>query len=395
MALTEVPIELSSTPGIVDNSTGTAITIDTSGNVGIGESSPSEKISIAKGISYNTDSALFTTIGVNDGAVNNNAVYRWRTGITGSATGHSYTFSTLARAEGSYTERMRITSSGALQLADVNSPNDLNCSIFSNSDVLELEAFGTNGAIAFSTGSSVTERMRIDSSGNVGIGTSSPGSSTNYNTLTINGTTGGIVEFHSGGSLQSYILGNSSELRMQSQSTQPLTFNTNGTERMRIDSSGNLLVGTQSDPVGSERIRISVTSGTINGICAAATTTAGGVALSNRNSSDTYVGGVSFTNTATSFPTSSDQRLKENIVDAPSASDDIDAIQVRSFDWKADGSHQKYGMVAQELLTVAPEAVSAPEDPEEMMGVDYSKLVPMLVKEVQQLRARVAQLESK
>jgi hypothetical protein len=73
----------------------------------------------------------------------------------------------------------------------------------------------------------------------------------------------------------------------------------------------------------------------------------------------------------------------------------LDAIQVRSFDWKADGSHQKYGMVAQELQSVAPEAVTQgkPED-EEMMGVDYSKLVPMMLKEIQSLRARIAQLES-
>jgi len=91
----------------------------------------------------------------------------------------------------------------------------------------------------------------------------------------------------------------------------------------------------------------------------------------------------------TSYNTSSDQRLKENIVDAPSASDEIDAIQVRSFDWKADGSHQKYGMVAQELQSVAPEAVSEGETEEDMMGVDYSKLVPMLVKEIQSLRALV------
>jgi hypothetical protein len=72
----------------------------------------------------------------------------------------------------------------------------------------------------------------------------------------------------------------------------------------------------------------------------------------------------------------------------------IDAIQVRKFDWKADGSHQDYGMIAQELLEVAPEAVSVPEDSEEMMGVDYSKLVPMLIKEIQSLRNRVAQLEA-
>ena len=105
------------------------------------------------------------------------------------------------------------------------------------------------------------------------------------------------------------------------------------------------------------------------------------------------VGTITTSGSATAYNTSSDQRLKDNIVDAPSASDDIDAIQVRSFDWKADGSHQKYGMVAQELVTVAPSAVSQSEDPEEMMGVDYSKLVPMMLKEIQQLRARVAQLE--
>ena len=90
----------------------------------------------------------------------------------------------------------------------------------------------------------------------------------------------------------------------------------------------------------------------------------------------------------------SDARLKENIADADDAGDLIDAIQVRQFDWIADGEHQRYGMVAQELNTVAPEAVSEGETEEDMMAVDYSKLVPMLVKEIQSLRARVAQLES-
>jgi len=51
-------------------------------------------------------------------------------------------------------------------------------------------------------------------------------------------------------------------------------------------------------------------------------------------------------------------------------------------------------MVAQELNTVAPEAVYTPDDPDEMMGVDYSKLVPMLIKEIQSLRSRVAELEA-
>ena len=108
----------------------------------------------------------------------------------------------------------------------------------------------------------------------------------------------------------------------------------------------------------------------------------------------TIVGSISVTGSATAYNTSSDQRLKENIADADDAGSKIDAIQVRKYDWKADGSHQDYGMIAQELQAVAPEAVSVPEDSEEMMGVDYSKLVPMLIKEIQSLRNRVAQLET-
>ncbi len=96
---------------------------------------------------------------------------------------------------------------------------------------------------------------------------------------------------------------------------------------------------------------------------------------------------------AAAFNTTSDQRLKENIADADDAGAIVDAIQVRKFDWIDEGEHQRYGMVAQELNTVVPEAVTVPEDVDEMMKVDYSKLVPMLVKEIQSLRARVAQLE--
>ena len=97
--------------------------------------------------------------------------------------------------------------------------------------------------------------------------------------------------------------------------------------------------------------------------------------------------------TAVQYNTPSDERLKENIAYADDAGSKIDSIQVRKFNWIADGSHQDYGMVAQELNEIAPEAVSASEDLDEMMGVDYSKLVPMLIKEIQSLRTRVAQLE--
>ena len=105
------------------------------------------------------------------------------------------------------------------------------------------------------------------------------------------------------------------------------------------------------------------------------------------------VGDIRTNGTATAYITSSDGRLKENISDADDAGSKIDSIKVRKFDWISDGSHQDYGMIAQELIQVAPEAVPQPEDSEEMMGVDYSKLVPMLIKEIQSLRNRVASLE--
>jgi hypothetical protein len=97
---------------------------------------------------------------------------------------------------------------------------------------------------------------------------------------------------------------------------------------------------------------------------------------------------------ATQYTSASDERLKENIADADDASSKIDAIKVRKYDWKGNGSHQDFGLIAQELQPIAPDAVAGDPDSEKMMSVDYAKLVPMLIKEIQTLRARVADLES-
>jgi hypothetical protein len=90
----------------------------------------------------------------------------------------------------------------------------------------------------------------------------------------------------------------------------------------------------------------------------------------------------------------SDQRLKENITDADDAGSTIDNIQIRKFDWIDSGKHQSYGVVAQELAEVFPEATSVPQSEEDIMGVTFEKLIPMLVKEIQSLRSRVAELEN-
>ena len=167
------------------------------------------------------------------------------------------------------------------------------------------------------------------------------------------------------------------------------------TKKVSINSSGTVLVASNGATPSSSQAGISLGLSGPNGgkISIANTLTstfAGAMVFVNGNG---QVGSIATSGSATSYVTSSDQRLKENIADADDSGTKVDAIQVRKFDWKADGSHQDYGMVAQELQAVAPEAVSVPEDSEEMMGVDYSKLVPMLIKEIQSLRQRVASLE--
>ena len=167
---------------------------------------------------------------------------------------------------------------------------------------------------------------------------------------------------------------------------------TTPTEKVRIDSAGNLMVGKTSVSDSVAGGKIASDGRMIQGLDGTGAAdfhdfyrgTAGSLAR---------VGNIRSSGTSVAYNTSSDQRLKENIADADDAGSKIDAIQVRKFDWKADGSHQDYGMIAQELEAVAPEAVSGDADSEEMMGVDYSKLVPMLIKEIQSLRNRVAQLE--
>lgn len=103
-------------------------------------------------------------------------------------------------------------------------------------------------------------------------------------------------------------------------------------------------------------------------------------------------GSISISGSTTSYNTSSDERLKRSIKDTTHTVD-INDIRVREFDWKAGGSHQRYGFIAQELEVIYPEAVTRPDSDDEMMSVDYSKLVPLLVKEIQQLKADIKELK--
>jgi hypothetical protein len=438
-----------------------AVTILNGGNVGIGTSSPSEKLTVQSSAASGADSTALrlsqnnfnvggTTLikfGTENttwskGAVGFERVSDYDTGALIFCTNDSSSTTDVSSSD----ERMRIDSSGHIGI-NVSSSLDQKLNMADTADVgIKMTKTGSitttmravGGALAFGVdgGSGTTERMRIDSQGNLLVGTTTTNiategtviygtnnegvmqlSSTAMTALYVNRSNNGeLVQFRAAnvpvGSIGTVTQSGATNLVLDSTSAvyfdtnaRPKTDNTydvgSGTYRFKdLHLSGtanvgsNLLVGTTSAPTGSTGGSAFIAESVGRKTLKIASTTTGGAGLAEFINPNGIVGSISTSGSATTYSTSSDQRLKENIVDAPSASNDIDAIQVRSFDWIADGSHQDYGMIAQELQAVAPEAVTGDADSDEMMGVDYSKLVPMLVKEIQSLRARVAQLEN-
>jgi hypothetical protein len=259
------------------------------------------------------------------------------------------------------------------------------------------------GTLTFSTNS--TERVRIDSSGNLLVGgtTTTTIPTLNKGIYLVSSTNGDVIGYSlyanegTNNRRASFFLDDTNGVygfdTTASSGVCDFVVNSAATERMRIDSSGNLFVGATALTANANFFGTSPGNafsdfGHVTGVTS-------GVSYTRFLYAGSVIGSIAQSGTtAVLYNTTSDQRLKENIADADDAGSKIDAIQVRQYDWKADGSHQDYGMIAQELQTVAPEAVSGDADSEEMMGVDYSKLVPMLVKEIQSLRTRITALES-
>lgn len=174
------------------------------------------------------------------------------------------------------------------------------------------------------------------------------------------------------------------------------------TERMRIDSSGNLLVGTTSVN-NAGVVSIDFDGQTKQGITLDDTyVSTGGAYLIFRNSSGNNAGLISHTGTTTvAYLTTSDYRLKENIQPMQNALATVAQLKPVTYTWKEDGSAGE-GFIAHELQEVAPYAVTGEKDGEQMQGVDYGKITPLLtaalqeaIAEIQSLKARVAELEAK
>lgn len=235
------------------------------------------------------------------------------------------------------------------------------------------------------------ERMRVNSSGNVGIGTTTPGS-----LLHLNKSSGAAdIRLSSGGTLYGTMFASSADTTINSVTAIPLILGTNNTERMRVDSSGRLLIAKTSTSTSVNGFEIKVENNNASISVQKTASGAGNGLLFYHNGS--YVGGLNYDNTSTSLATSSDERLKKDIADAGVALPVVNSVRVVSHGWKNDDGTVPFGVVAQELFNTVPQAVYQGDNGEEVQkvwGVDYVKLVPILVKAVQELSAKVEALEA-
>jgi hypothetical protein len=191
-----------------------------------------------------------------------------------------------------------------------------------------------------------------------------------------------------------------------------VTVETNGAERLRVDSSGNLLVGTtNSNPAGNNVAGAALTSN--NEVQASKTGSA--ALLINRTENDsvareyvrffragvsTLVGTITATNTSTAYNTSSDYRLKKDVQPMVRASDRLMTLKPVNFAWKTDGSRVD-GFLAHEAQEVVPESVTGEKDAvdaegkPEYQGIDQSKLVPLLTAALQEALTTIQALEAR
>lgn len=412
-------IGLAATQGIVVNNARVLAFASTGAATFSSSVTAASSITSTSGDIYATDGTRTNYLGVSTGS---------NIGIIGMTSNHNLTFIT------NNTERMRITSGGNVGIG-TGTPTDLLTlyrngnqnnilSIYngtsgyaSNIKLIGTDDDGaryntigsyTNGGtthwsigggsvintMVLSTGG--TERMRITSGGAVAIGKSDQSGNA---ALTVKSPAGGntgimIIEGDEPNNGWGMYAVTTDEFR--------ITRFTNGSysDKLAITSGGNVLIGTTSAGTDFTRTACATSGANVIGLVSTDDSSGAGFVIF-RNSATSFIGGISRVGTtnAVNYATSSDYRLKEDLKEIKGL-EKLSAIKVYDFKWK-DNDARMDGVLAHELQEILPYAVSGEKDEIDEEGniksqaVDYSKIVPVLVKAIQELEARVKELEAK
>lgn len=244
--------------------------------------------------------------------------------------------------------------------------------------------------------------LYVDAGNNrVGIGTTSPSVP-----LEVNGSiysklsTSGEAAIAAVNSIASFfVLQQSDKAHFYTGASQPIAFTTSNTERARITSGGEVLINTTTSYALTT---IAHAGATAFGLAVRNTDTGSASQIAirfMRNTSD--VGSITNTNTATAYNTSSDYRLKENVVPLTGATERLAQLPVHRFNFIADPGHTVDGFLAHEAQAVVPECVTGEKDAVDAdgnpiyQGIDQSKLVPLLTAALQEALDKIASLEAR
>jgi len=446
MAITKVSRGLLST-GVSDSSDATAITIDSSENVGIGTASPNAVLTTDPesgnfSSAYNNYDGVGLFIRGNGTAGNGNygpalvfgscdsdtvnqdnkhcAISIVQTGTDANETGLAFWTHPTATSTDALSESMRIDSSGNVGI-NTTSPDRLfhikrsdsggTAAKFENSAGSVFIELNTNNQVGGDAGyigynstkdmlflTDDTERMRIDGSGNVGIGLTNPSA---YGKLAVTGTATQLaLNASSGKSRIGFFEAGTGRFYIDTlNGADGLAFvDADGsTERMRIASGGGVAIGTTT-PDGVSNLTVKSQNSTAGQefVSLHHQASSGTIYfMSFMTGSGSDVGYITFTGTTGAFTAASDISLKENIRDLPEGLDVITQLKPRLFDWKEEGKgSDQVGFIAQEVEEIKPEWIHQKEDIK-LLSSNLPDSIPYLIKAIQEQQAIIDNLKAR
>ena len=364
------------------------------------------------GLSILSPNANNSQILLGSPVANAGGIIRWTGDDNAVKIGTNNTGSTLRFHVGGFSEVMRISSAGNVGIGTSSPATKLDI-IFdadsgikfdtisgaagtlitsyhgtNNSNVRTLEINCQNFQVETGdpTGTATTERMRIDSNGSI-TSTAASGNMASFASST------NAVEFK-------ILSPTANVVRLDTGTSDVLAFAPAGTERMRIDSGGHLLLNTTTER-NSGNLSIDYAGTSQAGIGINDTSSANASPFIGFLTGGTFRGSITNNNnTAVAYNTTSDHRLKENVTADWDATTRLKQLNPVRFNFIADADRTVDGFLAHEVQSVVPEAITGTHNEVDAdgnpvyQGIDQSKLVPLLVKTIQELEARIVALET-